>query len=202
MDSGQKVTRRRITTQGCPGHLDRRSLRRCVDRGRPSAIARTSGRTRGAFREAYVPTKQEAPVDETRLSRSYVHPRRPGRAEVTSPQGPPPPVGLIDRLRLGHDFRRLRQEGTRVRRGVIWCSMLPDSSFPAPRIAFAIGRSAGSAVMRNRIRRRLREAIRSSALRPGLYLFGIVRDATDEPSFSDVSEAVAYFSSRANEVAA
>ena len=189
-------------SQGCPDCPKRRSLRRCVDCGRPSAIARSSGRTRGAFREAYVPTEQEAPVDEARLSRSYVNPRWARRAEVASPQGPPPPVGLIDRLRLGHDFRRLRQEGTRVRRGVIWCSMLPDSSIPTPRIAFAIGRSAGSAVMRNRVRRRLREAVRQSALTPGLYLFGLTRDAVSEPTFAEVTEAVAHFSSRASEVAA
>ena len=80
--------------------------------------------------------------------------------------------------------------------------MLPDSSIPAPRIAFAIGRSTGGAVTRNRIRRRLREAVRHSSLTPGLYLFGVTRDATHEPSFAEVTEAVAHISARAREVAA
>ncbi|MEY3034675.1 MAG: Ribonuclease [Actinomycetota bacterium] len=80
--------------------------------------------------------------------------------------------------------------------------MLPDSSIPTPRIAFAIGRSAGTAVTRNRIRRRLREAVRHSSLVPGLYLFGVTRDATREPSFTEVTEAVSHISARAREVAA
>ena len=80
--------------------------------------------------------------------------------------------------------------------------MLPDSSIPSPRIAFAIGRSAGSAVTRNRVRRRLREAVRHSSLVPGLYLFGLTRDANHEPSFAEVTEAVAFVSARAVEAAA
>jgi ribonuclease P protein component len=42
-----------------------------------------------------------------------------------------------------------------------------------PRIAFAIARNVGSAPVRNRLRRRLRSAIRSLDLRPGAsYLVG------------------------------
>lgn len=186
----------RIPGQGCPRWPDPRSLRRyvgCVPSVRHRPL---SGRTRGVFREAYVPTEQEAPVDEARLSRSYVHPRRPGRAESTSPQGPSPSVGLIDRLHRGHDFRRLRLEGTRVRSGVLWCMMLPDSSCAAPQVAFAIGRSVGSAVTRNRIRRRLREILRSTPLVPGLYLFGLTRDTGREPSFAELSTAARSIASR------
>jgi len=44
---------------------------------------------------------------------------------------------------------------------------------PDPAVAFAIGRRTGNAVVRNRIRRRMREILRESAL-PGYraYLFG------------------------------
>ena len=43
-----------------------------------------------------------------------------------------------------------------------------------PRVAYAIGRRAGGAVVRNRIRRRLRAILREGGvgLRPGAYLVG------------------------------
>jgi ribonuclease P protein component len=68
--------------------------------------------------------------------------------------------------------------------------MLPDSSCDTPKVAFAIGRRVGSAVARNRLRRRLRELLRSAPLVPGLYLFGVSRDADGEPSFRDLAVAV------------
>ena len=80
--------------------------------------------------------------------------------------------------------------------------MLPDATIESPRIAFAIGRSVGPAVTRNRIRRRLREVIRHTPLVPGLYLFGLTRDASREPSFSEITDALGHISARAAEVAA
>jgi ribonuclease P protein component len=46
-------------------------------------------------------------------------------------------------------------------------------------VAYTIGRRVGSAVVRNRLRRRLRALIRDSAprLRPGAYLIGVRPDA-------------------------
>jgi ribonuclease P protein component len=68
--------------------------------------------------------------------------------------------------------------------------MLPDSSCAMPQVAFAIGRPVGTAVTRNRIRRRMRELLRQTPMTPGLYLFGITRDATAEPSFLELSRAI------------
>jgi ribonuclease P protein component len=58
-------------------------------------------------------------------------------------------------------------------------------------VAFAIGRTAGTAVKRNRVRRQLREVLRknSTDLSPGLYLLGLTRPAADI-SYSDVSQSV------------
>ncbi len=69
--------------------------------------------------------------------------------------------------------------------------MLPDPSCAVPQVAFAIGRPVGTAVTRNRIRRRLRELLRQTSLTPGLYLFGVTRDVSGEPSFAELSSAVA-----------
>lgn len=40
-------------------------------------------------------------------------------------------------------------------------------------VAFAVGRSVGPAVVRNRVRRRLRAAVRELAPVPGTYLLGV-----------------------------
>jgi ribonuclease P protein component len=50
------------------------------------------------------------------------------------------------------------------------------------RIAFAIGRNVGNAVVRNRIRRRLRVLLRASSLPVGDYLFGAPTSAATMPS--------------------
>ncbi len=67
--------------------------------------------------------------------------------------------------------------------------MLPDSSFDCPHVGFAIGRSLGPAVERNRARRRLREIVRVSDLGPGLYLFGLTGPAR-ETTFATLQRAV------------
>jgi ribonuclease P protein component len=55
---------------------------------------------------------------------------------------------------------------------LIWCTFVLDPTLQPPRVAFAIGRAVGPAVVRNRIRRRLRSALPAIELTPGLYLIG------------------------------
>lgn len=55
--------------------------------------------------------------------------------------------------------------------------MIADPSLESAFVAFAIGRTAGPAVERNRARRRLREILRSLDPAPGLYLFGLSVEA-------------------------
>jgi ribonuclease P protein component len=73
-------------------------------------------------------------------------------------------------------FDRFRTDGHRVRHGALWCTWIADPDAVPPRVAFAVGRSVGGAVVRNRLRRRLRAAVgdaaRSGALPPGWYLIG------------------------------
>jgi ribonuclease P protein component len=57
--------------------------------------------------------------------------------------------------------------------------MFVDASLPSPQVGYALGRPFGSAVRRNRLRRQLRELVktRESAMVPGVYVFGASRQA-------------------------
>lgn len=70
-------------------------------------------------------------------------------------------------LRGREEFRRVLSEGTRARRGPLAVTVAPgaDPSGPA-RLGIAVRVARGRAVVRNRIRRRVKEAFRSAA-RPG-----------------------------------
>lgn len=74
---------------------------------------------------------------------------------------------------------------------------------PVPRVAFQIGRRTGGAVVRNRIRRRLRAALRElrqrDALPGGTYLVGGRRELADQPwpaLLADLEAAVAQATGR------
>ncbi|MDA0192922.1 MAG: ribonuclease P protein component [Actinobacteria bacterium] len=82
---------------------------------------------------------------------------------------------MIGRIRQRETFSRLSKEGTYVRFNGLWCVMLTDASLSQAHVGYAIGRSVGGAVLRNRIRRQLRVLVstRESALQPGWYLIGV-----------------------------
>ncbi len=76
-------------------------------------------------------------------------------------------------------FQDLRQGGRRARRGpltVTWLAPPVGASAAPPRAGFAVGKATGGAVVRNRVRRRLRAALRellaTGRLAPGTYLLG------------------------------
>lgn len=83
-----------------------------------------------------------------------------------------------------------------VRRGSVRLRFVPDDGSTRPsrrdeqglaRVAFAIGKHVGNAVMRNRVRRRLRAALvevdrhRIGGLPAGAYLLGADRSVADLP---------------------
>lgn len=144
-------------------------------------------RRRGGLREAHLPTEQSSPRQEARLPSPDEHPRRASRAEGTSRQGPAQPVGLIWRIRERSAFARLAREGRRSRAGALWCTYILDPTATPPRVAYALSRAVGPAVVRNRLRRRLRALLEATSLPPGLYLIGAqataARLSADELAF-------------------
>lgn len=62
---------------------------------------------------------------------------------------------------------------------------------PEPRVAYAIGRRVGKAVVRNRVRRRLRAAVGAlGELAPGAYLVAAGPEAAGQ-SYEELREEVA-----------
>lgn len=61
-----------------------------------------------------------------------------------------------------------------MRSGVLSCTMVLDPSLSGPQVGYALSRSFGNAVRRNRLRRQLRELVktRETLLPAGIYVFG------------------------------
>jgi ribonuclease P protein component len=129
--------------------------------------------------EATVPAEQPAAGQAARVPAPDVDAGRPGDHQITPGQGPRPPVGLIWRVRDQATFAEIRR-APRVRRGLITVARVEDERPGPPRIAFGIGRKVGTAVTRNRLRRRLRELARASGL-SGTWFVGAAPGAGEVP---------------------
>lgn len=96
------------------------------------------------------------------------------------------------RLRKRRDLDRVFQHGRWLRTGPVSIGLAPRDDTDEARVAFAAGRNLGTAVRRNRSRRRLREALRTSslALAPGYDIVLLARESTAEVRFARLQSAV------------
>jgi ribonuclease P protein component len=139
--------------------------------------------------EAHVSTEQPEAGQAARLSGADADPRRAGHRPGTAPEGPHPAVGLIGRIGDRATFDALRRDGRRARRDPVTVLFLPEAGVGAEggvRVAYSVGRRLGTAVERNRVRRRLRAAMRDvsrdgDGLRPGAYLVLVRPEAGTTP---------------------
>jgi ribonuclease P protein component len=103
---------------------------------------------------------------------------------------------VVRSIRTRRAFSSLSASRDRGRSGPVW---VVRADAPAPRpapagaadpapdrvhVAYSVGKTVGGAVVRNRVRRRLRSLVadldRGGELRPGLYLVGVTPAAVEQ----------------------
>ena len=83
------------------------------------------------------------------------------------------------RLTRSAEFARVRSEGKAQRGGLLVLGFLETENSEPFRAGFVTAKRVGGAVMRNRLRRRLREIVRrhQHELRPGVWMVIVARPA-------------------------
>ena len=73
-----------------------------------------------------------------------------------------------------------------------------NNSLPLSRYGFSVSRKVGNAVVRNRVKRWLREILRATPLKAGHDIVFIVRPATASTDYANLKKAVENLLSRAH----
>ncbi len=81
------------------------------------------------------------------------------------------------RLKLSREFGRVRTEGRTVRGGLLLLGVLDLADASEFRVGLVTSKRIGGAVIRNRVRRRLREIVRrhQHEVRPGVWMVLVAR---------------------------
>lgn len=111
--------------------------------------------------EEDVPAKQPTSGATPRIPAPHVRSCRSPSSAFAPVKGPAAPQCVIVSLGSAREIRRLRASGHRVQAGPLAMIASRDADQERTAVAFSIGRSVGNAVQRNRVRRRLREILRS-----------------------------------------
>jgi ribonuclease P protein component len=131
--------------------------------------------------EAPVPTEQPQTGQAPRVPAPHVDSSRTGDPGGAAAQGSQSPVGLIRPVRARSTFLALNRSRLRARRGALTVVRAPGAGEGQTQVAYAVGRRVGGAVARNRVRRRLRAAMRErgAELAAGAYLVRAAPPAAD-----------------------
>jgi len=138
--------------------------------------------------ETHIPAEQSETEEEARFPTSDAQSRGPRGDSPPSLQGPREPLRLIWRVRGQSSFQALAR-GRRRRSGNLEVRTAAVGVPPEPpRVAFSVGRVVGDAVTRNRVRRRLRAALRDHVahLEPGRAYLVRARPGAEHSSYDEL----------------
>jgi ribonuclease P protein component len=101
------------------------------------------------------------------------------------------------RLRANRDFQKVYGEGRSWAHPLLALHVLPQPE--GQRIGFSVSRKVGKAVVRNRTRRRAREAVRAQigSWKTGFDCVMVLRAAAAEAEFADLRAAIEELARRA-----
>jgi ribonuclease P protein component len=107
-----------------------------------------------------------------------------------APDQPGFSLGKSKRLIRSSDFARVRSEGRTVRGELMMFGVMMGDDAKSFRAGFVTSRRVGGAVVRNRIRRRLREIVRlhQRQLRQDLWLVTIARSGAARASCQELRD--------------
>lgn len=151
-----------------------------TDSRAPRTVGKSVGKTAPKLvrndEQAHVPAQQSSAGPQARFPAADAHPCRPGHPVRASAQGPRQAVCLtllaqVHRMRRGEDFQATVRSGRKARASSVVVHLdVPADAGPAlgggstrekPLIGFVVTKSIGPAVVRNRVKRRLRHLMRS-----------------------------------------
>jgi len=130
--------------------------------------------------QAHVPAEQPSAREDPRLPAAHAHARRAFDPLVSAVQGPHPPLGLRargprdsrtgpvlaagQRMRRREEFSAAVRAGRRAARGAVVVHVTnpaPGANDGPARAGLVIPKAVGGAVVRNKVRRRLRHLLRA-----------------------------------------
>lgn len=160
-------------------------------------MPRISGRYAGA--KAHISAQTSSSSADPRIPGADEHARGPAGGEP-APAGGTLEAGLVsagayrpltahDRLVQRRDFEAIQARGRRWAHAYLVVRALPNGSTSC-RLGFAISKQVGIAVVRNRLRRRLREVMRNTPVQSGWDLLIVARPAAVQASFWQLRAAL------------
>ncbi|MEP6936717.1 MAG: ribonuclease P protein component [Chthoniobacterales bacterium] len=104
------------------------------------------------------------------------------------------------RLTKPAEFARVKSDGHSVAGSLLLLGVLQRSETPGFRAGFVTSKRVGGAVIRNRVRRRMREIVRKNQqrLRPGIWLVMVARPPAARSSYVELEHEWLRLANRAS----
>ena len=106
-------------------------------------------------------------------------------------------MGKEKHLRTSREFAAVRRTGRGISDRLLVLISMPNG-LRVTRFGFSIGKRVGNAVTRNRIKRRLREALQINEIEEGWDLVVIARKDSSSAHFRDIMDSISKLLNRAS----